>query len=230
MLSSSIYIYTVNMRTAVSDTPNSTPEAARYHHGDLKSALLQAAETILKRDGVEGLTLRAAAREAGVSHAAPKNHFDDIRGLLSELAAVGYIRFSAALVAEAKAQHDALSPLDALGIGYVKFARDNAELFTLMFRSARLDFERPALRDANRAAFAILASHAGDGPKTAGLAGQASIPALTVAQSASIAAKWSLVHGFACLMLDRRLQPLLQRTEGAGDELDLLRTIMGRER
>ncbi len=208
--------------------PKPDPDAPRYHHGDLKSALLQAAETILKRDGVEGLTLRAAAREAGVSHAAPKNHFDDIRGLLSELAAVGYARFRTALIAEAEAQIGSFEPIDALGIGYVKFARDNPELFTLMFRSGRLDFERPALRDANRAAFAVLASGTANGQTMP--ASPTATQRLSVGQSASIAAKWSLVHGFACLMLDRRLQPLLQRTQGAGDELDLLETILRRER
>src|SRR5260221_14444607 len=72
---------------------------APYHHGSLREAMLEAAERILERDGIAGLTLRAAAREAGVSHAAPKNHFGDIRGLFSELAAVGFARFGAALVA-----------------------------------------------------------------------------------------------------------------------------------
>ena len=50
---------------------------APYHHGSLREAMLRAAESILERDGIRGLTLRAAAREAGVSHAAPKNHFGD---------------------------------------------------------------------------------------------------------------------------------------------------------
>src|SRR5438105_9211291 len=68
-----------------------------YHHGDLHEALLQAAEAVLERDGVQGLTLRAAAREAGVSHAAPTHHFGDMTGLVSELAAVGFRRFTAAL-------------------------------------------------------------------------------------------------------------------------------------
>jgi AcrR family transcriptional regulator len=61
--------------------------------------MLRAAESILKRDGIRGLTLRAAAREAGVSHAAPKNHFGDVMGLLSDLAAVGFARFRAAMEA-----------------------------------------------------------------------------------------------------------------------------------
>src|SRR5262244_1793619 len=58
--------------------------AAPYHHGSLREAMLRAAETILERHGIGGLTLRAAAREAGVSHSAPKNHFGDVMGLLSD--------------------------------------------------------------------------------------------------------------------------------------------------
>src|SRR5262252_11098852 len=52
--------------------------AAPYHHGSLREAMLRSAESILERDGIGGLTLRAAAREAGVSHAPPKNHFGDV--------------------------------------------------------------------------------------------------------------------------------------------------------
>src|SRR5438128_46512 len=78
-----------------------------YHHGDLHDALLKAAETVLERDGVQGLTLRAAAREAGVSHAAPTHHFGDMTGLLSELAAVGFRRFGTALREEASQQSSA---------------------------------------------------------------------------------------------------------------------------
>ena len=201
------------------NTPDTAP--ARYHHGALKPALLEAAETILARDGIEGLTLRAAAREAGVSHAAPKNHFDDVRGLLSELAAVGFNRFRASLTAAMEAQRGQLSPIDAIGIGYVAFARDNPHLFTLMFRSERLDFERPALKAANQAAFAVLAGAAGsDG------GGGVQPPALTVGETAQIAAKWSLVHGFACLMLDGRLKPLLHMTKGGIDELSLIQAII----
>ena len=74
-------------------------EDTPYHHGALRDALLQAAERILERDGLAGLTLRAVAREAGVSHAAPTHHFGDLTGLLSELAAIGFRMFNAAMVA-----------------------------------------------------------------------------------------------------------------------------------
>src|SRR5258708_10545516 len=72
-----------------------------YHHGDLHEALLKAAEQVLERDGLPGLTLRAVAREAGVSHAAPTHHFGDLTGLLSELAAIGFRQFGAAMAAAA---------------------------------------------------------------------------------------------------------------------------------
>ncbi len=77
-----------------------------YHHGDLRAALLLETEAILERDGVQALSLREAARAVGVSHAAPANHFGDLTGLLSELAAIGFNRFTAALVAAKAAAGD----------------------------------------------------------------------------------------------------------------------------
>ena len=70
-----------------------------YHHGALRDALLKKKKKVLERDGLAGLTLRAVAREAGVSHAAPTHHFGDLTGLLSELAAIGFRQFGAAMVA-----------------------------------------------------------------------------------------------------------------------------------
>src|SRR5262245_50708668 len=132
--------------------------AAPYHHGSLREAMLRAAESILERDGIGGLTLRAAARDAaGVSHAAPKNHFGDVMGLLSDLAAVGFVRFRAAMEAHIRKSDPAPAQLEAIGRGYVSFARTNPDLFLLMFRSERLDFSRPTLRSAADAALDVLA-------------------------------------------------------------------------
>src|SRR6516162_5040850 len=87
-------------QTGRSDGSRRKPRVAPYHHGSLRKALLDAAERILEENGIQGLTLRAAAREAGVSHAAPKNHFGDLSGLLSELAARGFERLSASMLAQ----------------------------------------------------------------------------------------------------------------------------------
>src|SRR3981189_51510 len=81
-------------------------ELAPYHHGALRDALPEAAarvrggaEGVRERDALQGRTLRAFAREAGVSHAAPTHHFGDLTSLVSELAAIGFRQFNAAMVA-----------------------------------------------------------------------------------------------------------------------------------
>jgi AcrR family transcriptional regulator len=179
---------------------------APYHHGDLHEALLKAAERVLERDSLAGLTLRAAAREAGVSHAAPAHHFGDVTGLLSELAAVGFRRFAASLRAAAAkaepAQGDAR--LLAIGMAYVAFAREYPGLFMLMFRGDRLDIRRPGLEKALQESNMALASAIGE------LRNEAVIPERpTLAQAAQMVRSWSMVHGFATLLLDRRLDGLL---------------------
>jgi AcrR family transcriptional regulator len=194
--------------------------AAPYHHGALREAMLEAAERILERDGIAGLTLRAAAREAGVSHAAPKNHFGDVRGLLSELAAVGFARFGVALVANVREDAPPKARLAAIGRGYVTFARQNPGLFLLMFRSERLDFSRPALRTAGEAAFGVLAGAVGERRR------EAPETRSTLSQAAQITAAWSLVHGFAMLMLDGRLKPLVAKMPDGTDEMALLAAIL----
>src|SRR3954464_5161971 len=127
--------------------PASVKSEAPYHHGALREALLQAAERVRERDGLAGLTLRAVAREAGVSHAAPTHHFGDLTGLLSELAAVGFRDFDAAMQA---AHATGTTPAEralARARAYLAYARSQPGMYQLMFRADRLDMNRPALRD-----------------------------------------------------------------------------------
>src|SRR5215471_10168940 len=230
------YIDSVNMRIAAMITTKRAPSrkalpgkkrraakrAAPYHHGSLREAMLRAAESILERDGIGGLTLRAAAREAGVSHAAPKNHFGDVMGLLSDLAAVGFARFRATMEAHVRKSDPAPARLEAIGRGYVSFARTHPDLFLLMFRSERLDFTRPALRLAADAALDVLAGTVRavrDEPMQA---------TLTVPQAAQMVVAWSLVHGFAMLLLDDRLKQLIARLPAGVDEMAFLPAIFER--
>jgi AcrR family transcriptional regulator len=179
-----------------------------YHHGDLHDALLGAAERVLERDGLAGLTLRAVAREAGVSHAAPTHHFGDLTGLLSELAAIGFRRFGAAMIAARNSEIHPLMKGFASAKAYVAYARASPGMFSLMFRTERLDMSRPSLHEAASASFEGLATAVG-----AGRAGEE----LTLDQAAAIARAWSLVHGFTTLLLDGRLKDILQRLpDGAG--------------
>src|SRR5450631_2002485 len=111
-----------------------------YHHGALRDALLEAAERVLERDGLSGLTLRAVAREAGVSHAAPTHHFGDLTGLVSELAAIGFRRFNAAMVAAVAGEHVPMEKALARARAYVGYAQANPGMYGLMFRTERLDY------------------------------------------------------------------------------------------
>jgi len=178
--------------------PRARPRS--YHHGDLRAAALQAAEKILETEGVDALTLRAVARAVGVSHTAPKNHFGDLQGLLSELAAVGYRRSGAALVrAMEAAGADPRLRMRAMGRAYVAFACAHPGLFVLMYRGERLDMTRASLREAIEGTRQAL--------RDATLSVASDAPPLQLAARAT--ASWALVHGFAMLLLDGRLRHTL---------------------
>ncbi|GAA5092589.1 TetR/AcrR family transcriptional regulator [Nocardia iowensis] len=103
-----------------------------YHHGDLRATLLQRAEVTLRESGVDGLSLRQLARDAGVSHAAPSRHFRDKQALLDALALSGFERlaevYQGAAVAGTFAER-----LHAIARAYLTFAIENPELLAVMF-------------------------------------------------------------------------------------------------
>src|SRR5262252_10708100 len=97
----------------------SKPMRRAYHHGDLRRQLIAAAERIIMERGVDGFTLREATRRVGVSHAAPAHHFKDAKGLLTEVALLGFRDFTAALEAADKlGGGDAARRLDEQGKAY----------------------------------------------------------------------------------------------------------------
>jgi len=180
-----------------------------YHHGDLPTALLDAADDILRTEGLAALTLRAVARRVGVSHTAPAPHFGDLAGLLSELAARGYRLFNDYLrrAMENPGKYEAPT---ATAHAYVAFARDHKAMFLLMFRSERLDFARPALAEAAQQASLLLMRSTGAPPS-------AGPPSLAVLGQA--VGNWAIVHGFAVLMIDGRLDGVLTLCAGDVDML-----------
>ena len=210
-------------RPSVKGGPKAARKAAStspYHHGDLHDALLKAAEKILERDGLAGLTLRAVAREAGVSHAAPAHHFRDLAGLVSELAAIGYRRFGMAMNASAVPGCSQAETARAQGLAYLAFARSHPAMYQLMFSAERLDMRNPALQQAADASFAGLV-------ESVAARRHESIreDALTLAQAADITRMWALMHGFAMLLIDGRLTDVLQRLpagKGVDDLLDAM--------
>ncbi|MFK0140050.1 TetR/AcrR family transcriptional regulator [Streptomyces murinus] len=103
-----------------------------YHHGDLRAACLRAARELLEEDGAAGLSLRAVARRAGVSAAAPYRHFADRDALVSAVAAQGY-RELAGHLAAAHPSPTTPDELAAVAVAYVRFALDRPALFRVMF-------------------------------------------------------------------------------------------------
>lgn len=171
--------------------PEAAPDTRPYHHGDLRAALLVAAEDELAERGMEGFSLRSVAKRAGVSHAAPAHHFGDAKGLLTALAAEGFRQFLAAQAArEAVAAPDPASQLVAAGLGYIDFALARPTLFRLLWQSERPDFSNPDLGQAARAAY----SHLVDQVTEAG-----------GGNTADEAAVWAIAHGLADLLAAGRM-------------------------
>lgn len=111
-------------------------EERRYHHGNLRAALLDAAERGLREGGVDRLSLRDLARAIGVSHAAPRRHFPDRQALLDTLAETGFERLEASLrEALAEAGDGFAARVRAGAMAYTRFATDNAALLELMYTS-----------------------------------------------------------------------------------------------
>lgn len=166
----------------------------RYHHGDLRRALLDEALAAIERAGPASISLRELARRAGVSHAAPAHHFGDKAGLLTTIAAEGFDL----LAGELEAAFARTGRFLEVGVAYVGFAVRHRAHFEVMFRPELLRAEDPALALARERSRQSLYGPIG------------SVPQVSPAESleAGVAA-WALVHGLATLYLDGNLPPRL---------------------
>ena len=168
----------------------STLVARRYHHGELRTALVGAALALLTEGGADALSLRAVARRAGVSAMAPYRHYPDKEALLAAVAVQGFDGLRDVLrAADTAAAGD---PLVAQAVAYVRYAEENPALFRLMFGPARVG-AHPALEAAGEAAYAVLAARVA-----------AQTPADADREACALGC-WSLVHGLASLFLDGRV-------------------------
>ncbi len=167
-----------------------TKAAGVYHHGDLREALLDAAEALLAQRGAAGLGLRDVARGAGVSHAAPYHHFAGLPELLAALAERSFRQLGATMQAGVDAHPgDAREQLLAIATAYVDFARRRPARFRLMFGPVLASrHQHPGLDRAAEASFRVLLDAA-----TRFDAASGPLIALT---------GWSLAHGLSHLSLD----------------------------
>jgi len=174
---------------------------AAYHHGDLRRKLMDVTEQIILENGVDGFTLREAARRAGVSPAAPAHHFKDARGLLTAVALLGFREFGEALrKADEAGCADPDRRLHEQGLAYVRFALEHPARFQLMFREEKLD--------ATNEEFAAAAKQSYDVLEGAVRAATGTAPAQPLSESGYgfLLANWSIVHGFAHLALGCQLR------------------------
>lgn len=175
-----------------------------YHHGDLRNALVRAAATLAEQGGPEAVTIRAAAREAGVTPTATYRHFDNQLDLLHAAKVEANDRMSAVILdlldeppAGADPGEVALARLRAAGRGYVEFAVGQPGLFKTAFcRAAPDDEELPPLdeRLAGASPYAFLSSVLDD-LVAAGRLDPAYRPG---AESGP----WAAVHGLSMLLID----------------------------
>lgn len=169
----------------------------RYHHGDLRRALLHAAVRTIGSHGVDGLTLRGVGSTLGVSRTALYRHFADKAALLAAVAAEGFrmLREETARAWENGAR--GLRGFEAMGSAYVAFAVAHPSHYRVMFGADFSSAENPDLEREGRGAFQVL------------------VDALVALQQQNLARRddpqqmahfvWATVHGVAMLAIDGRL-------------------------
>ena len=167
-------------------------KAARaYHHGDLRAAVIAAGlDRLAQGDGAE-LGLRALARDVGVSATALYRHFPDKEALLDALADEGLRRLGALQAQAWLKAGGGVAGFKATGIAYVRFAHDEPALFRLSFTRQMTD--RKEGGDGGEVAYNLLRAGVGE-----------ALPGVADVDTAALHA-WSLVHGLAMLILDRRI-------------------------
>ena len=185
--------------------PASPSKPSPYHHGDLREALVATGLAILEEGGdPSALSLREAARRAGVSAMAPYRHFADKDALLAAVATKGFERLRAALRMADEARDEA-EALVGQGIAYIAFARANPALFRLMFGTPP-GVKPEELTAAGAAAYAVMADR---------------VAALAPPDEARERALqcWATAHGLAALTVDGRLDRF-------GDPEPLARSVL----
>ncbi|GAA2407928.1 TetR/AcrR family transcriptional regulator [Mycolicibacterium llatzerense] len=164
-----------------------TPSKATYHHGDLRTALVHSALALLEEGGAAALSMRAVARHAGVTAAAPYRHYQDRDALMSAVAAVGYRELAQDLVAVSPSP-STTDEIANVAIAYVQFALRRPALFRAMF-TEQGDAGSPERAEAVTAISTYLRAN------IARVFADADADALSDAV-------WALVHGLAFLFLD----------------------------
>ena len=191
-------------------TEKKTRPKARYHHGELREALISATRRLVEERGAENFTLADACRVAGVTTAAPYRHFQGKQDILAEIASRGFDELTKRSMAGVAAKGEGtLEGIIAMGQAYVAFAVEETAVFRLMFG------QQPSLKKAKHvlgtghACFENVISQVALYCKRNRVRGNAQDTSLKL---------WTFVHGAAALLID-------QDYEGVAPQLDVNKLI-----
>ncbi|MEM9148555.1 MAG: TetR/AcrR family transcriptional regulator [Pseudomonadota bacterium] len=178
---------------------DTTDTRTRYHHGDLKAALIEATLGLLSQKRIEDISVADAARAAGVSSAAPYRHFADRDDLLAHVAAEGFIRLNAATAEAFDAQPPgSIESIIAGGCAYTAFGAAHPELFHLMWGTTRDHAAYDIARESGATCYGTFQSRLVRTMEAQGLGHHS--------PEAFGAPLWAMVHGFASLLIGRASQ------------------------
>ena len=181
-----------------------------FHHGDLRQALIKATAELIERDGPASVSLREAARIAGVSHNAPYRHFPTREALLAAVAAHGFRQLRSAFEEAATTPENRML---ALGQEYMRFALAHPGLFRLMFGSGLDRKLHPELEQAAQDAFEVLQ--------------RATVDRGSPSPREAALGAWALVHGLSHLIVDNQLAQDLQADATSGRLLERIAEVYG---
>ncbi len=180
--------------------PARHPRRGSYHHGNLREALVGAAGALLEADGPLGVTLRGAARRAGVSQAAPYRHFRNKSALLASVAEEGFRELERAMQRAAQAHRsNPLRALQAMAVGVVRFAAAHPSHYRLMSGPAVRGRDHPTLREAAMAAWQTLGEVVVACQRARRMRAGDPMPLAF--------AMWCLAHGLSVLLVDEQIPP-----------------------
>ncbi|MEM1127962.1 MAG: TetR/AcrR family transcriptional regulator [Bacteroidota bacterium] len=175
------------------------PDKKTYHHGDLRTALVQEAAALIAVEGVDAVTMRGLSQRIGVSRTAPYRHFADKDALLAAVAAEGFSTLRQHLHTAIEAHPHGAASFESMGVAYVLFATDHAAYYRLMYGREALDRERfPDLHAAAHALYDELVALIRQQQEAGTIRGDRPEALAYVA--------WSTVHGLASLLVDGQME------------------------
>lgn len=174
-----------------------------YHHGDLRAALIRAADEIIAEGGLESFSLRTAAQRAGVSPGAPAHHFGNARGLLTEVALLAYERVGECME-KVENSGDPVADIRAFALAFVAFAVENPGHFRLMFRNDLVNrsdprYDEVSVKPGRRLSNAIAAYQ-----------GKAGMDLNRFEDAADVFGALATMHGLANLVLAEKTAPFFE--------------------